>query len=82
MTALDLLNIADIIYKWFDHFLYLPVLGPKLLPVLDYLPRTVWAGVCALVGYDSGYHIDLGELPMMARNDVGGTSSKNTMHWI
>jgi len=26
--------------------------------------------------------MDLGMLPMMGRNDVGGTSSKNLLHWV
>jgi hypothetical protein len=27
-------------------------------------------------------HMDLGMLPMMGRNDVGGTSTKNLLHWV
>jgi lysosomal acid lipase/cholesteryl ester hydrolase len=26
--------------------------------------------------------MDLGMLPMMGRNDVGGTSTKNLLHWV
>ena len=37
--------------------------------------------VQTVVGFDQSYHLDLGMLPMMGRNDVGGTSSKNLMHW-
>lgn len=36
----------------------------------------------AIVGFDQVYHVDLGQLPMMGRNDVGGTSTKNILHWI
>jgi len=51
-------------------------------PVIHLLPRTIWSVVSALVGFDLETHIDLVELPMMARDDVGGTSTKNMMHWV
>jgi hypothetical protein len=51
-------------------------------PVIHFLPRTIWAVISGMVGFDVATHIDYGQLPMMARNDVGGTSSKNTMHWF
>jgi hypothetical protein len=69
-------------YDYLKTFLYFPVISPLFEPVIHFLPRTIWAVISALVGFDLEYHIDLGELPIMARNDVGGTSTKNTMHWI
>jgi len=82
VTCLDLLDIADLLYHHFPHFLYIPTIAPKFEPILHLLPRFVWNIVEALVGYDATYHVDLSFLPMMARNDVGGTSTKNMMHWI
>lgn len=79
---MNLLDIPDLLYHYFKDFLYVPNISPYFEPVLHFLPRTVWNVVEALVGFDAAYHIDLGELPMMARNDVGGTSTKNTMHWF
>jgi len=76
------LDIADLLYDYFNDFLYIPTLSTYAIPILHALPRTVWNIVEGIVGYDAAYHIDLAELPMMARNDVGGTSSKNLMHWI
>ena len=34
-----------------------------------------------IVGFDKDQHVYLGNLPMMARNDVGGASSKDLVHW-
>jgi len=82
LTALDLLNIADLFYEYFKTFLYFPHITKIAEPVIHLLPRTVWAICSALCGYDTGLHISLEELPMMARNDVGGTSTKNMMHWL
>lgn len=82
MTTLDLLEIAELFYNYFKSFLYFPVISPYLEPILHQLPNFVWNLVEAMCGFDMTFHIDLAELPMMARNDVGGTSSKNMMHWI
>ncbi len=82
VTVLDLLEIPDLLFEYFKEFMYIPVIAPYLEPVIHFLPRTIWAATSAMVGFDELLHIDLGELPMMARNDVGGTSTKNTMHWF
>jgi len=82
LTALDLLNIADLFYEYFKSFLYFPHITKIAESLIHLLPRTVWAVASALCGYDIGLHISLQELPMMARNDVGGTSTKNMMHWL
>jgi hypothetical protein len=79
---LDLLDIADLVYNYFDHFMYMPALSVKMEPILHFLPRFVYNIVEGLCGYDKEYHVDLSYLPMLARNDVGGTSSKNMMHWV
>lgn len=60
----------------------MPNLAPKCVPILHFLPRFVWNIVEGIVGFDKAYHIDMAYMPMMARNDVGGTSTKNLMHWI
>lgn len=82
ITTLDLLEIADLFYEYFNDFLYLPSISNIAVPVLHALPRMVWNIVEWIVGFDAEYHIDLAYMPMMARNDVGGTSTKNLMHWI
>jgi hypothetical protein len=64
-----------------NDILYMPKIPDLFVTAIHYLPRTTWRFVEAIVGYDKNYHIDLGDLPMMARNDVGGTSTKNMMHW-
>lgn len=48
--------------------------------LIDFIPRTVWAFVEMIVGLDSSSHIDLSRVPVMARNDLGGTSTKNVYH--
>jgi len=82
VTCIDLLDIADLLYDYLNDFLYIPNLSAYAIPLLHYLPRTVWNVVEGIVGFDKNYHIDLAQMPMMARNDVGGTSTKNIMHWI
>lgn len=48
---------------------------------LDIVPRTTWAFVSAIVGFDKVSHMDPQRMPMMARDDVGGTSTVNLKHW-
>jgi lysosomal acid lipase/cholesteryl ester hydrolase len=53
--------------------------GPAFLHAF---PRFVWNIVQTVVGFDKEQHLDLAMLPMMGRNDVGGTSTKNLLHWV
>jgi len=48
---------------------------------LDFVPRTTWAFVSAIVGFDKVSHMDPQRMPVMARDDVGGTSTVNLRHW-
>lgn len=80
-TILSLLQIPDLAYYEIDSLLYIPGIADWATPFLHYFPRFVWNFVQTVVGFDKTYHLDLGMLPMMGRNDVGGTSSKNLMHW-
>lgn len=82
VKTLDLLEIPDLIYEYVWEFLYVPAISDYAAPFLHALPRTVWTFIETVVGFDVSYHLDLGSLPMMGRNDVGGTSTKNLMHWI
>lgn len=82
VKTLDLLEIPDLVYEYMWEFLYVPAISDYAAPFLHYLPRTVWNFIETVVGFDVSYHLDLGSLPMMGRNDVGGTSTKNLMHWI
>jgi len=52
--------------------------SPSLLTLV---PRTTWAFVQGIVGFDDVSHMDTKQMPMMARNDVGGTSTQNLKHW-
>jgi hypothetical protein len=79
---MDLLEIPDLIYEYIWEFMYLPAISTYAAPFLHYFPRMIWNFIETVVGFDRNYHIDLGSLPMMGRNDVGGTSTKNLMHWI
>jgi len=45
------------------------------------LPRTVWAFVEAIVGFDKTSHMSPERIPMMAKNDIGGTGTYNLKHW-
>ena len=42
----------------------------------------MWNFLQTACGFDKNLHLDLGMLPMMGQNDVGGsTSTKNMFHW-
>lgn len=81
-TLVDKLEIAELLHYYLDGLLqqsFLPAYG---VYGLHYFPRVSLNFICALVGYDREQHIDLSFLPMMARNDIGGTSTKDMLHWI
>ena len=61
---------------YFDEFVFW--IAPR---AICYIPRTVWTFVSGIVGYDNALHMDYGRLPMMGRNDVGGTGMNNIKHW-
>lgn len=82
VTTLSLLEIPDLIYEYAWEFMYLPTISPWAAPFLHLMPRFIWNFIETVVGFDKSYHLDLGSLPMMGRNDVGGTSTKNLMHWM
>lgn len=82
VKTLDLLEIPDLVYEYAWDFGYIPAISTYTAPFLHYFPRFVWNFIETVVGFDKTYHIDLGSLPMMGRNDVGGTSTKNLMHWM
>lgn len=81
-TTLSLLEIPDLVYEYAWDILYLPAISSYAAPFIHAFPRFVWTIVESLVGFDKVYHLDLGTMPMMGRNDVGGTSTKNLMHWM
>ena len=82
VTTLSLLQVPELIYYYFDSLLYLPTIADWATPFLHFFPRFVWNIIQTLVGFDKELHLDLGMLPMMGRNDIGGTSTKNLFHWI
>lgn len=61
---------------YFDQFIFW--IAPR---AICYIPRTVWTFVSGIVGYDEALHMDYSRLPMMGRNDVGGTGAINLKHW-
>ena len=48
---------------------------------MHYIPRTTWAVIGSVVGYDFSNHMDFGRIPMFANNDIGGTGTMNLRHW-
>lgn len=81
-TTLSLLEIPDLLVEYIDSFLYIPQLSALGPVFLHAFPRFVWNIVQTIVGFDKEQHLDLAMLPMMGRNDVGGTSTKNLLHWV
>jgi pimeloyl-ACP methyl ester carboxylesterase len=82
VTTLSLLEVPDLLSQYFNSFLYVPWLSSISGPFLHAFPRFIWNIVQTMVGFDKQQHFDFHMLPMMGRNDVGGTSMKNLMHWI
>lgn len=79
--TMDLLQIPEIMYELKDSILYMPN-AVKMSPLLHFFPRLTWSFVQTITGFNSELHVDLSAMPMMAANDVGGTSTKNMLHWI
>ena len=52
--------------------------SPKFI---NLIPRTVWTFVELIVGTDKKSHMDPRQMPMMGRNDVGGTGMWNIEHY-
>jgi hypothetical protein len=46
-----------------------------------FFPHVSWTVAECFGGFDNGLHINLSRIPMMANNDIGGSSTKNIMHW-
>lgn len=64
-------------YSRFDTFVY------NWAPtILTFIPRTTWAFVEAIVGIDGVSHMSNKRMPMMSRNDVGGSSTTNLKLWM
>lgn len=59
-------------YDNFDTFVY-----DWAPTILTFIPRTTWTFVQGIVGIDEISHMSNKRMPMMARNDVGGSSSAN-----
>ena len=55
---------------------------PFFIEVAHYFPRTLWAYLENGFGISYWANIDYSQLPVMARNDIGGTSVTNTMHYV
>jgi len=64
-------------YSRFDTFVY-----DWAPTILTFIPRTTWAMVEAIVGIDGVSHMANKRMPMMARNDVGGSSTTNLKLWM
>ena len=49
--------------------------------LVKYFPRLSWWVTSCFGGFTEYINVDIKRIPMMANNDIGGTSSKNMMHW-
>jgi len=78
---MKILEINDVLYQYLNSILYKPRITDFGIMQTHLTPHYVWNFVQTIVGFDRKSHIDYDKLPMMSQNDVGGTSSKNMMHW-
>lgn len=83
------LGLDTLIEKYFNSILWIKD-GTSVINTLIYdfaptflslVPRTTWSFVQGIVGYDAVSHMDPKMMPMMARNDVGGSGTQNLKHW-
>lgn len=83
LTTLSKLYLPELIGGGWKNVLFFPLFFKDIgTYFLHLVPRTVWSVVQGVVGYDKTTHINLAQLPIMGRNDVGGTSAKNMEHWM
>lgn len=83
-------GIDKILVKLFDSILVLRpgsnLMNDLVLEIapraIELMPRTVWMFVQTIVGIDDVSHMLPSRMPMMAKNDVGGTGIVNMKHWI
>lgn len=76
-------HIDTFVETYLNSFLFssahlLAEIGPRFI---ELLPRTVWSGVETIVGIDKASHMSPERMPMMAKNDIGGTGTHNLKHW-
>ena len=79
---MQLFEIPELTYSLMDSFMYFPNMLGMMQYVIHFMPRTMYSALCANSGFDKKLHIDLGNLPMLTNNDMGGTSSKNLLHLV
>ena len=49
---------------------------------MHYAPYSVYTSVCSCIGFNKkGLKVDMNRVSMILNNDMGGTSTKNMMHW-
>lgn len=83
-------GIDKLLEKYFVSFLWLKKdysifnsvamdIAPRFLQLV---PRTFWKIVQTFTGFNDKLHVDLERVPMLAKNDVGGTSMKNIKHFM
>ena len=82
VDTLDILQGPEFAMTYMDAVLYVHSIFTQALQILTrYMPHVTWAVMECFGGFDDGIHVNLRRIPMMANNDVGGTSTKNMMHW-
>lgn len=82
-------GIDSFLITHFDKILWLKkgysLLNDVILEIapraLELVPRTAWYFVQAIVGFDQESHMSPDRMPMLAKNDVGGTGTVNLKHW-
>lgn len=76
------LKVGNILMERGEGFLHVSsYIAQSMESYYHQMPNTLWTIVCSFVGYNkNGHKIDISRVPMIANNDVGGTSPKNMVH--
>ena len=86
VSLIDRTDFLDFYERFFFTFLFFVRHNSEVVQagirLVDWVPRTVWVVVEAIVGFDRHSHMDPAQMPMMARNDVGGTGTANLDHYL
>ncbi len=76
-------GLVDFLYAaGFKNFGVLPFMPSLYVPFCKVFPGLVRQIVTSITGHTQNQTFDLTRLSVMARNEVGGTSVQNMMHWV
>lgn len=83
IDTLDKIQGPEIAFTFLDAMLYFReiYITHAAQYLVKYFPRLSWWVCSCFGGFGENINVEISRIPMMANNDIGGTSTKNMMHW-